>query len=269
MENNINNENNTDNNLPPVSTPATNPQKPSENKIGVPQAIIVGAIIIGLALVFVFMPDRQWGGATQQTNTLGAKAYSNIEMFATRLGINGDAFEACMDTGETIETVKTQEELAKPLAVSGTPTSILIVASTGQQIEIIGSRPIEEINKMIDTGLAGNTVLLTDDQKPKAVTTLLPNDHIVGNPNAPIVIVEYSDSDCPFCQKFHATMHDIKNKYGDKVAWVYRHYPLDSLHPKARMEAEASECVAKLSDETTFWKYLDAMFTINSYVINV
>lgn len=87
-------------------------------------------------------------------------------------------------------------------------------------------------------------------------------DHIRGNPNAPIVIVEYSDFDCPFCKSFHVTMQKIIEEYGPsgKVAWVYRHFPLTSLHPSAGYIAEASECVAELGGNDAFWKFTDMVF---------
>lgn len=241
-----------------VDTQNTSTAQQTNTGFGIPQAIVTAAVIIGLALIFVFAQSKT---ANKPSNN---KMYNAIELFATNMGISADKFEACMDSGETVQTVKDQSDLATPLGVQGTPTSIIIVANTNQQIQIIGAQPVDSIKKIIDTGLSGKNVTLSEEQKPSANTVLLPTDHIVGNPNAPIVIVEYSDSDCPYCQKFHATMHQIKDAYGDKVAWVYRHFPLDNLHPKARMEAEASECVAKLSDDATFWKYLDAMFTINS-----
>jgi protein-disulfide isomerase len=88
------------------------------------------------------------------------------------------------------------------------------------------------------------------------------NDHIKGNPNAPIVIVEYSDFDCPFCKNFHETMTRIMETYGadGKVAWVYRHFPLEQLHQNAPLIAQASECVAELGGDEAFWKFADRVF---------
>jgi protein-disulfide isomerase len=88
------------------------------------------------------------------------------------------------------------------------------------------------------------------------------NDHILGNPNAPIVIVEYSDFDCPFCKNFHETMNQVMKEYGatGKVAWVYRHFPLEQRHPSAPRIAAASECVAKLGGNDAFWKFSDLVF---------
>lgn len=88
------------------------------------------------------------------------------------------------------------------------------------------------------------------------------DDHILGNPNADIVIVEYSDTECPFCKQFHTTMHSIIAEYGGdgKVAWVYRHFPIPQLHPKAPKEAEALECAAEQGGNDMFWKYTDKVY---------
>lgn len=89
-------------------------------------------------------------------------------------------------------------------------------------------------------------------------------DHIIGNPNAKVVIVEYSDPECPFCKSFHQTMNRIMGEYGKdgKVAWVYRQFPIASLHPKAHRESEATECANKLGGNTKFWEYLNKVFEI-------
>jgi len=90
-------------------------------------------------------------------------------------------------------------------------------------------------------------------------------DHIRGNPNAPVKIVEYSDFECPFCKRFHDTMKQVMDEYGKdgKVAWVYRHFPLDQLHPvKARKEAVAVECANELGGNEAFWKFADRFFEL-------
>lgn len=102
-------------------------------------------------------------------------------------------------------------------------------------------------------------------QPPKEKVTVRPvdqTDHIRGNPNAPIMLVEYSDYDCPFCSQFHATMTRAMEKYGTtgSVAWVYRHFPLKQLHPNAPKIAAASECVAELGGNEAFWKFTDSVF---------
>jgi len=88
------------------------------------------------------------------------------------------------------------------------------------------------------------------------------DDHIKGNPNAKIVIVEFSDTECPFCKQFHETMNRIVAEYGavGDVAWVYRHFPIPSLHPKAPKEAEALECAFEQGGNEMFWKFTDKVY---------
>lgn len=88
------------------------------------------------------------------------------------------------------------------------------------------------------------------------------DDHIRGNPNAPIMIVEFADYDCPFCKNFHDTMKQVMDNYGaaGQVAWVYRHFPLDQLHPSAHHIAVAAECVADIAGSDAFWTFSDLVF---------
>ena len=88
------------------------------------------------------------------------------------------------------------------------------------------------------------------------------DDWIRGNPDAPVTIVEFSDLECPFCQRFHPTMQRVMDEYGDRVKWVYRHFPLTSIHPKAPKEAEATECAGELGGNDSFWAFVDRLFEI-------
>ncbi len=110
--------------------------------------------------------------------------------------------------------------------------------------------------------IIGNKDETAETAKTGSINPVTADDHIRGNPNAPIVIVEYSDYDCPFCKQFHETMKRIMEEYGasGRVAWVYRHFPLESLHPSAPYIAEASECVASLAGNDAFWKFSDLVF---------
>lgn len=93
-----------------------------------------------------------------------------------------------------------------------------------------------------------------------AMPAITDADHAIGPKNAKVTLVEYSDFQCPFCQTFHPTLQAMKEKYGNDIRWVYRHFPLDAIHPDARPMAIASECVAKLGGNDAFWKYSDALF---------
>ena len=96
------------------------------------------------------------------------------------------------------------------------------------------------------------------------MTPVSSKDHIRGDINAPVKIVEYSDTECPFCKRFHETMKQVMDEYGKdgKVAWVYRHFPLDQLHSKARKEAIALECAGEQGGNDMFWSYADRLYEI-------
>ncbi len=90
------------------------------------------------------------------------------------------------------------------------------------------------------------------------------SDHIVGNPQASVVVIEYMDLECPYCKVFEGTMQQIMNYYGPtgNVAWVSRPMPLSQIHKKAATEAEAAECAAELGGNAAYWKYTDGVFAI-------
>lgn len=118
---------------------------------------------------------------------------------------------------------------------------------------------LQALEKGSNTNQAANSPTTAPSKSLNSMPKLTKNDHILGSLSADIVLVEYSDLECPFCKTFHSTMQQVVKDYGDKVAWVYRQYPL-SFHQNAQKEAEASECVAELGGNEMFWKYIDAIY---------
>lgn len=85
------------------------------------------------------------------------------------------------------------------------------------------------------------------------------SDHIWGDINAQVQIIIYDDFECPFCARFYDITAQIKQKFGDKVAIVFRHYPL-SMHANAMLAALSSECA---SEQGKFWEMYDNLFNDN------
>jgi protein-disulfide isomerase len=90
----------------------------------------------------------------------------------------------------------------------------------------------------------------------KNVKPVTNEDHILGNKDAKIKIVNFSDMECPYCITFDATMKKVVADYNGDVAWVYRQSPLD-FHQNARPAAEASECAAEIGGNDKFWAFLE------------
>lgn len=111
---------------------------------------------------------------------------------------------------------------------------------------------------------AGNAPAAAQPTEPPVgeVRAITDQDHIRGPKNAKVAVIEYSDTECPFCKRFHPTMEQLVKEYPNDVRWVYRHFPLDALHPKARKEAEATECANELGGNDKFWAYLDRLFEV-------
>ena len=91
------------------------------------------------------------------------------------------------------------------------------------------------------------------------VTPITDADHITGDAEAKIVLIEYSDLECPYCQTFHETMKDVIAKSPNEYAWVFRNFPL-SIHKGAQVKAEAAECVASVGGNDKYWDYIDLLY---------
>ena len=112
------------------------------------------------------------------------------------------------------------------------------------------------------TPLNNNLAVAPTPSKVAKVDPVSATDHIRGNKDARIALIEYSDLECPFCKRFHPTAQQVVDTYKDQVVWVYRHFPLDQLHSKARKEAEATECATKLAGNEGFWKLTDKILEV-------
>ncbi len=98
------------------------------------------------------------------------------------------------------------------------------------------------------------------EQLPSRVDISTDDDPSVGDPNAPVTIIEFSDFECPFCSRFYAqSLPQIEQNYisTGKVRLVYRDFPLSSIHPSAQKAAEAGECA---NEQGKFWEYHDWLF---------
>ncbi|MFA5946691.1 MAG: thioredoxin domain-containing protein [Patescibacteria group bacterium] len=84
-----------------------------------------------------------------------------------------------------------------------------------------------------------------------------PNEHIKGDlKKAKVLVVEYSDFQCPFCGQHHPSLQQMVSDYGDQVAWVMRNFPLTSIHPNAVPAANAAECA---SEQGKYWEFGDVL----------
>ena len=91
-------------------------------------------------------------------------------------------------------------------------------------------------------------------------------DHSVGSITAPIVIIEYSDFECPYCSMIYPTLKQIVTQSNGQIAWVMRDFPLYQIHPQALPAANAAECIAAQLGNAGWWKFADAVFANQSSI---
>lgn len=83
------------------------------------------------------------------------------------------------------------------------------------------------------------------------------DDHLRGSRDAQVTLIEYGDFQCPYCARAHAALAELMQQHGERVALVYRHLPLNDLHPFAEPAAEAAEAAGA---QGKFWEMHDALF---------
>lgn len=89
------------------------------------------------------------------------------------------------------------------------------------------------------------------------VGKISPLDNVEGNASSTVIIVEYSDFQCPACRSYYFVMKELMAEYGGQVAMVYRHFPLTGLHANAEFAARAAEAAGK---QGKFWEMHDLLF---------
>lgn len=87
-------------------------------------------------------------------------------------------------------------------------------------------------------------------------------EFIRGPIDAPLTLIVYTDTECPFCKDFHGVVQQVLQSYPKTVRVVYRHFPIIDKHPRAVVEAQAVECAGELGGAKSFFAYLDRIFEV-------
>lgn len=158
--------------------------------------------------------------------------------------------EEAVSVENTSTKIETATKLTMPMAVliAGVLIALALIISGGSD----GTKSKK---------LGSNKIEVKDFKEERELKQITENDHIRGNlDKAKVAVVVFSDYECPFCKAMHPNFDKMSEIYGEEVALVYRHFPLESIHPKARPAAIASECIAELGGNDAFWKFTDGVF---------
>lgn len=163
-----------------------------------------------------------------------------------------------MDTEENAEDNTHSEQQERSMfSALATPVAIILAGAL-----ISGAVLLSKGNTSGggNAGVAAVANAPSTETSAKNITKVNSDEHIFGNPKADITLVEFSDFQCPFCARFHPTLERVVNESKGTIRWVYRHFPLTTIHQFAEGAAKASECVAENADNDAFWKFAKGLF---------
>lgn len=213
-------------------------------KITTPVAIIVAGFLVMVAILL--------------TNGSGGEKIVKEKTLSEQVGVTKDKLSQCLketDLKALNDKIATDVEKAMkgvPNDERGTPYTV-VIGNNGVKSEIRGALDYDSVKKVIDEVISGNVTQKYEGE----VEALNANDHILGNTNAQVVLIEYSDFECPYCKRFQTTLNKVVTESNGSVAWVYRHWP---IHQNSFEKLVAAECISKIKGNDAFWKYSDLLF---------
>jgi protein-disulfide isomerase len=243
------------------TTPLTNTGEhhthhhPHKKGLTTPQAIVIGSIIIACGIV-------GYGMITSQGQTGTKTVSSPLPKILKTIGVNKKEFETCVNSGEMGIVVSSSIDDGVNAGVSGTPTTFVVKEQDGKLYTIAtitGAQTYDFLEQAINEALTTTKTKTFPVFKGRKVEA---TEHKEGSTSNGVYVIEYSDMECPFCIRFHYTVGQVRDAFADtgKIAFVYRHFPLTSIHPHAQKEAEMASCVGKLKGDEGYFSFIDQVF---------
>jgi protein-disulfide isomerase len=130
---------------------------------------------------------------------------------------------------------------------------------TKAQVEDIVAKYIAENGDKLVESI---TTAQQQKQQQMVKAIIRPGNPVLGPATAPVTIIEFSDFECPFCHKVQETVNQLRQRYGNRIRWVYKHYPLD-FHPKAPPAAYASHAAHQ---QGKFWEFSKQVWARQNYL---
>ncbi len=233
--------------------------------------LIIAAFIIGS----LYTKLQYLQNGSNNTQALGTQTGAQISpatqpartafiAYAKQIGLNVNKFTTCLDSHKYKQNVTDSESEGTKLGVQGTPSFFI------NGIGLVGALPYDMFKTVIDHELAGSIDPLptTIPAQPRISGITPPILPVLGNSNAPVTIVEFSDFQCPFCESFFTnSLPQLKKDYIDtgRVKLDYRFFPLTSIHPNAEGSAEAAACA---NEQGKFWQMHDVFFQNQNAWVN-
>lgn len=229
-------------------------------------------LVIALAFTVGVLWQKVENGSSSNSGSTSGEVESpisvdNLKKFAKDLKLNTKQFNSCLDEGQKAEIVTQDIAYGESVGVRGTPGFFINGKFLG------GAFPFTSFKEIIDRELDGKgskdyktySKDLQDaftqtsfDPTPKDIE--IGDSFALGDPNAKVTLVEFSDFECPFCiRHFNQTYPDLKKEYIDtgKVKLVFKNFVLN-FHPNAQKAHEAYECAG---EQGKYWEMHDKIFS--------
>ena len=116
---------------------------------------------------------------------------------------------------------------------------------------------LKEVDLSFAKDLSKSTSLATVVSQGTNYEVVSDDDPRLGNKDARLTIVEFADFGCPYSRQVSFLVRSLAKQYEDQIQYIYRDFPLDELHPQARLAAQAGECA---QDQGSFWEYHDKLY---------
>jgi len=215
-----------------------------------------GLAFMAIVALVVVVVNNGTGTAKKNTNTAAAAntntdtsaadatLYDPVRIASTINGMDMSKFQSCLSASTYTKTVDDSISSATTAGVQGTPTSFV------NGTEISGAQPYAQLKTAIDAAISGT-------KGTANVPAVTKDDHVTGAAKPKVTLIVYSDFQCPYCKQFDSSVQQALAAYPDKLAVVFRHFPLESIHPYARSLAEGSECA---NAQGKFWEFHDTVF---------
>ncbi len=193
---------------------------------------------------------------------------SPANLFEARQEALGELIrERVLDAEAARRQLSVAELIDQQAGTLGPVTDEEVSAFYEENREKVGNRSLEELSDGIRRYLEsqrkteGIQKLLEAAQVEKLLEPprfeVAADGPALGPADAPVTIVEFSDFQCPYCERANSVVKQVRERYPESVRLVYKQFPLESIHPQARGAAEASLCAA---DQERFWDYHDKLF---------
>lgn len=217
----------------------------------IPLSILLSAVMVSASILYTFRDGSV--KKTTTTTTVGA-VDSTIESLVEEIEVDTDKFAECVANNDFEDEIQADVSDGQAAGVTGTLGFIVGTLGENGQVEgviISGAQPYTSFKTELDKQLGGTG--------EKSAKVNIDDDPILGDKNkAKVAIVEFSDFECPFCQKFHNdTFDQLIENYVDKgdVIYVYRDFPLSFHEPKASEAASAANCVQEVAGDEKYFEF--------------